>query len=368
MANDLSEPTQPPQPSAATAPSAATPPSAASPVPTLPPSEATRFGGLCGGSLPMRELYAVLERVARSDVAVLIEGETGTGKELVAEAIRGAGSRAARPFVICDLAGVARSLIESELFGHVRGAYTGADREREGAFAQANGGTIFIDEIAELELSAQPRLLRALERRQVKPVGGSSYREVDVRVIAATNRDLAGEVAGGRFRGDLYHRLAVVRVRIPPLRERRDDIPVLAAELLADTGVEVAPDAMARLCEYRWPGNVRELKNVIERGRSLLPAGDHRITLELLGLPATDDVPLPRAPGRFREEKERMIDAWEQAYVTRLIERADGNVSRAARDGGLDRVYLHRLMKKHNIDHRAARARRWSGTGTDGEG
>jgi two-component system nitrogen regulation response regulator GlnG len=186
----------------------------------LPPAEITRFGGLSGASRPMRELFALLARAARSEAIVLLEGETGTGKEVAAEAIHAASPRAAGPFVVCDLAGAARTLIESELFGHVRGAFTGADRERDGAFAQAASGTIFIDEVAELELALQPRLLRALERRQVKPVGGSAWRDVDVLVVAATNRDLRAEVRAGRFRDDLYHRLAVVEVRIPPLRDR----------------------------------------------------------------------------------------------------------------------------------------------------
>ena len=199
----------------------------------LPPSTRDHFGGLLGRSLAMRELFAVLERVAPSDVAVLIEGETGTGKELCAEAIHAASRRAGKPFIVCDLAGVARSLVESELFGHVRGAFTGADRDREGAFVQADAGTIFIDEIGELDLELQPRLLRALERRQVKPVGGSAYRTVDVRVVAATNRDLQSEVRAGRFREDLYHRLAVVRVRLPSLRERKEDIPLLAQHFLS---------------------------------------------------------------------------------------------------------------------------------------
>src|SRR5579871_1057187 len=252
-------------------------PLGAAAIPSLGPSPSTRFGELVGASLPMRELFAVLERVALSDVGVLIEGETGTGKELVAEEIHAHSPRAARPFVVCDLAGVSRSLIESELFGHVRGAFTGADRERDGAFARAEGGTIFIDEIAELELDAQPRLLRALERRQVKPVGASSYRELDVRVIAATNRDLAAEVRAGRFREDLFHRLSVVRVRVPSLRERCEDVPLLVEELLkrvAGPAVRVAPQAMARLADYGWPGNVRELKNVLDRAMALVPAGE----------------------------------------------------------------------------------------------
>jgi transcriptional regulator with GAF, ATPase, and Fis domain len=342
----------------------------------LPPSAATRFGGLIGASLKMREVYGLLERVAQSEIAVLIHGETGTGKELCAEAIHQASSRARGPFVICDLAGVSRSLIESELFGHVRGAFTGADRDREGAFQQAHGGTIFIDEIGELELEMQPRLLRALEQRKVKPVGSGVYREVDVRVIAATNRDLAAEVRAGRFRDDLYHRLAVVTVTLPPLRERRDDVALLVRafldEKLPGRDVRIPPETLALLTDYDWPGNVRELRNVVERALSLMPKDGPTAVLEpgLLGLEPPPATGLPSGIGaasstgeatagpwgalgpgdaRFREAKERLITAWERDYVSELLRRAGGNVSRAAREGGIDRVYLHRLMKKHGI-------------------
>ena len=324
------------------------------------PSTRERFGALLGPSLKMREVFAMLELVAQSDVAVLIEGETGTGKELCAEAIRSAGPRAKAPFVVCDLAGVSRSLIESELFGHVRGAFTGADRDREGAFTQAHGGTIFVDEIGELELDMQPRLLRALESRKVKPVGATHYRDVDVRVIAATNRDLREEVKAGRFRDDLYHRLAVVRVTLPPLRERKSDVAPLVQHFLAGKDVEVPPETMALFTEYDWPGNVRELKNVLDRGLSLM--GEKRVLQpSLLGLESAPgggagaggagSAPSWPTVGHegFREAKERLIASWERDYVTQLLRRAGGNVSKAAREGGLDRVYLHRLIKKYNI-------------------
>jgi DNA-binding NtrC family response regulator len=318
------------------------------------PSASDHFGALLGPSLAMREAFALLELVAQSDVAVLIEGETGTGKELCAEAIRSAGPRAKGPFVVCDLAGVSRTLIESELFGHVRGAFTGADRDREGAFTQAHGGTIFIDEIGELELDMQPRLLRALESRKVKPVGATQYRDVDVRVIAATNRDLREEVKAGRFRDDLYHRLAVVRITLPPLRQRKEDIPALVEHFLAGKQVQVPPETLALFTEYDWPGNVRELKNVIDRGLSLM--GVARVLQpSLLGLESGPGPhgPTPAWPTAghegFREAKERLIASWERDYVTQLLRRAGGNVSKAAREGGLDRVYLHRLIKKYNI-------------------
>jgi DNA-binding NtrC family response regulator len=307
----------------------------------------------------MREVFALLELVAQSDLPVLIEGETGTGKELCAEALFAGGRRANQPWIVCDLAGMSRSLIESELFGHVRGAFTGADRDREGTFVQAHGATLFIDEIGELELDMQPRLLRALEQRKVKPVGAAQYRDIDVRVIVATNRDLRHEVQNGRFRSDLYHRLAVMRVVLPPLRERKEDIPYLVEHFLAGKEVEVPDETMALLTEYDWPGNVRELKNVIERGLSLMGQG-HVLEAALLGL----ELPHDRVghglsfsdarwfgfgAGGFREAKERLIASWEREYLAQLLRRTGGNVSRAARDGGLDRVYLHRLIKKYNL-------------------
>jgi DNA-binding NtrC family response regulator len=332
----------------------------------LPPSTRDHFGQLLGPSLTMRELFGVLERVADSDVGVLIEGETGTGKELCAEAIHAASRRAQGPFAVCDLASISRTLIEAELFGHVRGAFTGADRDRDGAFVTAAGGTIFIDEVGELDLEMQPRLLRALERRQIKPVGASGYRSVDVRVVAATNRDLAAEVRAGRFRDDLYHRIAVVRVRLPSLRERKEDIPHLVSHFLASAGgappAMVPPETMALLVSHDWPGNVRELKNVLDRGLSLLPRPEGAapeppvLTPELLGLAtAATGAIAPPVPTRFHEAKENLVHAWERDYLTTLLTRASGNISRAAREAGMDRVYLHRLLKKHGIDAAAAR-------------
>ena len=317
------------------------------------PSREARFGGLCGTSLRMREVYAVLERVAGSEVAILLEGETGTGKELAAEALHAASARHRGPFVVCDLAGVSRSLIESELYGHVRGAFTGADRDRPGAFELAHGGTIFIDELGELELEAQPRLLRAIERRQVKPVGSGGYRDVDVRIIAASGRDLAAEVRAGRFREDLFHRLAVVRISLPPLRERKEDLPMLAESFLGGRA-ELSPDSLALLYEYDWPGNVRELRNVMERAISLLPPGGAAprplIDPHLLGLsPALPPGRALPAGTSYREVKERLLHEWERSFIQDLLRRAGGNVSLAARQGGLDRVYLHRLIKKHGL-------------------
>jgi DNA-binding NtrC family response regulator len=309
----------------------------------------------------MRHVFAVLERVAMTDACVLVHGETGTGKELVAEAIHRASPRGKKAFVVCDLASLPKTLIESELFGHIRGSFTGADRDREGAFEAADGGTLFLDEVGELELDVQPRLLRALERHQVKPVGATAYRTVDVRVVAATNRDLQAEVKAGRFREDLYHRLAVVSVKLPPLRDRPEDIPRLVTHFLGSVTKDppqVPPSTMAALRAHEWPGNVRELRNVIERAVSL-GAGAPMLDAALFGF----EPPLPMAPPEgasapprvdtdvpFKEAKERLVDAWEREYVKQLLERAEGNISLAARQGGIDRVYLHRLLKKHGLE------------------
>ena len=310
----------------------------------------------------MREIYAVLERMAKSDAPVLIEGETGTGKEVCAEALHAASARANGPFVICDLGGVSRSLIDSELFGHVRGAFTGADRDRKGLFAEAQGGTLFLDEIGELELDIQPRLLRAIEQRRVRPVGASSYRDVDVRVIAATNRDLRDEVRAGRFREDLYHRLAVVRVTLPPLRERKEDLPRLVEALLAQpTPATVPAETLALLAEYDWPGNVRELKNVLDRALSFTDEsadGARTIAPGLLGLGSVGGSAEAQMPPSFgpvgsegyREAKERLLAIWERQFVTQLLKRTGGNVSRASREGGIDRGYLYRLIKKLGLE------------------
>jgi two-component system nitrogen regulation response regulator GlnG len=324
------------------------------------PSGLTHFGELIGTSTPMRRAFALLERVAPTDSVVLLQGETGSGKELAAEAIHRASGRSKGPFVVCDVGAYTPSLIESELFGHVKGAFTGADRDREGAFRQADGGSIFLDEIGELELGLQPRLLRALERRQVKPVGASTYRSVNVRVIAATNRDLAAEVRAGRFRADLYHRLAVMRIELPPLRDRPEDVPVLVQHFLeraAASGLgpapTVPPSTMAALAAHDWPGNVRELRNVLERATLIAP-GPSALTPHLLGLESSGEghrekARLDDAELTFKEAKDRLIGAWEREYLAAIIERAGGNVSLAARRAGIARVYLHELMKKHGL-------------------
>jgi len=310
-----------------------------------PPSERTSFGELLGQSLPMRQVFALLERLAQVDSDVLIRGETGTGKELCAEALHAQGPRAKGPFVICDLAGVAPALIESELFGHVRGAFTGAISDRAGAFEQAHHGVLFLDEVGELPLEAQPRLLRALERRQLKRVGSNTYKTFSVRVIAATHRDLREEVAAGRFRADLYHRLAVAEVALPPLRERAEDLPLLVEALLSRLGHAaglVSAQTLALLAGYGWPGNVRELRNVVEQVVHLgeepdLPHTETpRTASALAGLP-------------FKEAKDQLVQAFERDYLAQLMKTCEGNLSRASREAGIDRVYLRKLLRKHGL-------------------
>jgi len=331
------------------------------------PSASDRVEGLVGRGLAMREVFGVLERIAPTDLTVLVTGETGTGKELASRALHARSPRRGRPFVVFDCGAAPESLVESELFGHERGAFTGAVAMREGLFELADGGTIFIDEVGELPLELQPKLLRVLEQREVRRVGASKVRNVNVRVIAATNRNLRDEVAAGRFREDLYYRLAVVEIHLPPVRERTEDIPILVDHLLRraphNRGVTgLSPDVAAVFGAYHWPGNVRELANAVERA---LPFCDGaQITLAALpeslrsaaaqassrvSVSAVDDslLALP-----LKEAKDQLIEAFERQYLVDLIEQHDGNVSRAARTAGMDRKSITRLLKKHQIRYR----------------
>ncbi|MFP2964250.1 sigma-54 interaction domain-containing protein [Myxococcus sp. 1LA] len=316
---------------------------------TLLLSNRERFGALVGGSRRMREVFTLLERLSPGGADVLIQGETGTGKDLCAEAIHQNSSRAKGPFVIVDLAGVAPSLIESELFGHVKGAFTNAQSDRAGAFERANNGTVFLDEVGELPLELQPRLLRVLERRQVKRVGANDYITVNMRVVTATHRDLEDAVRQGKFRRDLYHRLAVLRVTMPSLRERPEDIPQLIDTMLEQTGrppSALSDQTRALLTQYPWPGNVRELRNVVEQvvnlGEEALPEFESSDSER--GSSAADlDLP-------FKEAKERLVEGFERDYLRNLLERCEGNISRASREADIDRVYLRKLLKKHGIE------------------
>ncbi len=315
----------------------------------LSPEE--RFGPLLGASEGMRRIFALLPRVAGSDSTVLLEGETGTGKGVLAAAIHEASPRAARPFVVLDCTAIAPTLIESELFGHVKGSFTGAAADRAGAFEQARDGTIFIDEIGELPLDMQPKLLRALEERTVKRVGGNQRARIEARVIAATNRDLRTEVNRGSFRADLFYRLNVVRLHIPPLRERGGDIERLARHFYAEIAPDrPIPDALvASFRRQSWPGNIRELRAAVERAVLLddlaLAGPDSRaVPLEALGSSDDADLSVP-----FRVAKQRAADVWEQRYVRALMTRAKGNLSEAARLVSTDRGHLRTLVRKYGL-------------------
>jgi len=317
------------------------------------PSEARAFGELLGDSIAMREMFAILSRIAPTTVPVLVEGESGTGKELAARSIHAASTRASAPYVVFDCASVPSELAESELFGHKKGAFSGATENRAGAFQRAHGGTLCLDEMGELPLDLQPKLLRALESGEVRPVGEDATRKVDVRVVASTNRDLHAEVQRGRFRADLLYRLEVVKVRIPPLRQRPEDIPGLVTKLLSGSGIAgpIGGDNLTRLMAYSWPGNVRELRNVLTRAVALAPAPRFDALALNLGPsasgPATIGVDFPGVarPLPFKEAKAQLLASFERAYVSALLERHPGNLQQAASAAGLSRKHLYNLMK-----------------------
>ena len=310
----------------------------------------TSFGSLVGASIPMRAVFAMLERAAASDVTVLLAGESGTGKSQAAEAIHERGARASKPFRIVDCAAVPAGLLDSELFGHERGAFTGATERRLGVFEEANGGTVFLDEIGELPADLQPKLLRVLEAREVRRVGANAYIPVDVRLIAATNRDLRAEVNAGRFRADLYFRLAVLRITLPPLRERPGDIPLIAEQLLGRMKLDPEthpalhdPAFLAQLRVAPWPGNARELRNHLERCAALQQVL-HPAPEEPVPLGSAVDVSIP-----YSEARRRLLEAFERGYVNALLERHEGNVTQAAAAAQVDRVHLHRLIRRHRL-------------------
>ena len=355
-------------------------------------SKRDRFDAIIGGSAAMRQIFAQLEKVAPSDLTVLITGETGTGKEMVARAVHNTSSRKAKPFVVLDCGSIPKELIESTLFGHEKGSFTGAIGQHLGCFEQANGGTIFLDEIGELDITLQPKLLRVLEQREIKRVGGDRTVKVDVRVLAATNRDLREEVNKGNFREDLYFRLSVVHVELPPMRERREDIASLANHFLRDIAgrrsmqMTFGPDAMAAMLSHAWPGNVREMRNVVERaaalsdgptitradlvfGRELGPsvsashdlakagiAGAQRAVAAEAGValpagsgPAIFDAALLKPGLGFKQAKQTVVDAFEAAYLEALLGRNEGNITRSANEAGLTRYHLRELLKRHGI-------------------
>ena len=347
-------------------------------------SERDRFGSITGRSVKMRELFARLEKLSRSDTTVLVTGETGVGKELVAESLHELGTRAEGPFVVVDCGSIPPNLIESELFGHERGSFTGATTSYAGAFERAHKGTVFLDEIGELPLTMQPKLLRVLERKEVRRVGGTKTIEVDIRVVAATNRDLGVEVNRGRFREDLYYRLAVARVHVPPLRERKDDIPLLIEHILASTpggeGAHITPDTIDLMMKHDWPGNVRELRNVIERAVLLAesPAAEGFRRAPTIPQPTRSETMTPShtlAPPDasmsfpvdiqipFKVAKQNVISEFEKRYISKLLEHHDGNISAAARAAGIDRMSIHKMLHRLGL---ANPGRGYGGYGGEG--
>ncbi len=333
------------------------------------PSKEERFGDMIGRSQKMREIFGLLEKIAPTDVTCVIMGETGTGKELVAKAIHYNSRRAKKPFIVFDCGSVPPTLIESELFGHEKGSFTGAVMSRPGVFELADGGTIFLDEMGELGLDMQPKLLRVLEQRESRRVGANRSTKVDVRVIAATNRDLKEEVRQGRFREDLFFRLSVVSLTLPPLRERKDDIVPIVKHILGKSAFnkdkdgkqkvsQISPEAEAVLTGYDWPGNVRELHNVVERAVSFCEGDtiqgkdipDHmRMKSEGGSGIAGGEVPPVDSSLPFKEAKDKLLDAFEREYLIDLLRRNDKNISKAAKEAEIDRKSISRLLKKHGI-------------------
>jgi DNA-binding NtrC family response regulator len=327
------------------------------------PSESARFGHLYGASLAMRHVFGILERVARTQATVLVEGESGTGKELVARSLHEASDRAKKPYVVFDCTTVTKDLAESELFGHVRGAFSGAVADRDGAFRQADGGTIFLDELGELPLDLQPKLLRVLESGETRRVGDSQRRTVDVRVVAATNRDLHAEARRGRFRSDLLYRLSVVRLELPSLRARPEDIAVIAERLLEG---QLAPESrvegpnLERLMSYSFPGNVRELRNILTRALALAPRRDGRIRFDELVFNLASDnhsrtslgyvFPGVDAHLPYKDAKQRLMAQFDDEYVQALMRRNGGNVTQAAKAAHLSRKHVYALLRRVEED------------------
>jgi two-component system, NtrC family, response regulator AtoC len=307
--------------------------------------------GIIGTSANIQDVLRMISRLKDTRTPVLISGESGTGKELAARAIHFRGAMAQTPFIAVDCGSLVPTLMESELFGYEKGAFTGASKSKAGLFQAANGGTIFLDEIGELPLEMQAKLLRVLQEKEVRPVGSNEKVNVDVRVIAATNRDLHREVKRGRFREDLYFRLAVMTVQVPPLRERIEDLPALVRSFLAALGVApqdqrdlFSPSVLAELSGHDWPGNVRELRNYVERSvvlQEALPASK-RLAPEPTSLEGDSPVP-------FKLAKDAVVDTFERSYLSALLDSTAGNISKAARKGGMDRMYLHRLIQKHGL-------------------
>ena len=322
------------------------------------------FEGIIGDSRPMQRVFSLIKRVAPTDGTVLITGESGTGKEMVVRAIHRLSRRKDHPLLACDCSALAPSLLESELFGHVKGSFTGAIATKQGLLEAANGGTLFLDEVSGLSMETQGKLLRALETRRVKMVGDTAERPIDIRLVGATNRDLAEMVEEGAFREDLYYRLNVVPIFLPPLRERQGDLPLLAMYFLErwckKNQVNIkgfTPEALACMESYHWPGNVRELRNIVERLAIL--SDSERIELRHLppeirqAPPRPTITAIPTTWDEFKRLKQQVRDAavqeLERRFLTQALQQADGNVSRASEQVGMQRTHFHSLMRKYGL-------------------
>ena len=333
------------------------------------PSQETRYGDLIGSAPAMRKIYGLLDKVAPSELSVVVQGETGTGKELVARAIHQSSRRSKGPLVIFDCSAFPENLLESELFGHEKGAFSGAVRTHRGVFERAEGGTIFFDELGEMSVNLQPKFLRALESGEIRRVGGERTIKVDARVVSATNRNLLTMVEDGTFRQDLYYRLAKVTLQLPPLRERLDDLSDLCVHFLnqlrernalPEAVREFGSDALDMMLKYDWPGNIRELRNVVERaaafceGETIQPEDLPSDLCARLGVSSSPQVSVSSpaiAPGiGLKEAKEQMISNFEKDYLVGLLNQYHMNISKVAREAGIDRRHVYRLMKKYGID------------------
>jgi DNA-binding NtrC family response regulator len=325
--------------------------------------EKPRFSALVGKSRAMRTLQEQIAQVAKTAATILITGESGTGKELVARAIHGQSLRSDRPLIPVNCSTIPETLIESELFGHVRGSFTGALKDKRGLVDEADKGTLFLDEIGDISPTVQIKLLRLVQEGEFKVVGDTRIRTVDIRFVAATHQDLQVRIRAGEFREDLFYRLNVINIHLPSLRERSDDIPILAHHFLRKFVVlhgkknvhSLSPEALDRLTSWNWPGNIRELENVIERG--VIMAQSDLLRVEDLGMPSASgqdrSVTLDSMHGvfdmPFKEAKDKLMDDFQTSYISKMLTKHGGNVSQAAKDSGVKRQYLHRLMRDNQV-------------------
>ncbi len=312
----------------------------------LPIASIDRLGGFIGGGIAMRRMYELIARYAATDATVLVTGETGSGKEVAAEAIHERSKRKHQPFVVLDCGAIPAQLVEDQLFGHEAGAFTGAGAARPGVFEAAHGGTLFLDEIGELPIEVQPKLLRAVETKTISRLGSTEPRKCDVRIVAATNRDLAAEVNRDRFRSDLYFRLAVARIHVPPLRDHREDLEMLIDHFAGKLGGAVPPEFVAWAKKHPWPGNVRELRAAIEQALALARHPELQARMFSTPVPTSLelDVSVP-----YKETKRRLLDELERRYITELLDAHGGNVSAAARAADLDRMTIYKMLRRAGL-------------------